>query len=281
MSCTRNLKRQKRNATLVVESLDDRVVLSAASAVGLHAAAAVEVTRAATESAGLIQRFDAALDGINGLVNRGLNHFNGQVNNQIGGVDAVTQALFGQTVAGINNFASVNVASEVANEAALNRVAIAIVNPFDRFISTFDVGLNRFTREINNRLVLLGRQFDTADSALESPMITATANVQAEEVADSGRWLSELQAGRANLQNEIDSARTAIASADPPQSPRTIVKRTVAGTATAGIGPTATPSGTNEEAGVSPFALDPVGIVTGSGNGTGTDMTDTWATLFS
>jgi hypothetical protein len=200
MFCTRNLKRQKRNATLVVETLDDRLVLSAASAVGTHATAAVEVTRATTDSAGLIHRFDAALDGINGLVNRGLNHFNGQVNNQIGGVDTVTQALIGPTVAGINNFASVN----VAREAVLNRVTSAVVNPFDRFISRFDVGLNRYTREINNQLIVLGRQFDTTDSALESAVIAVTANVRAEEAADSGQWLSELQGGRANLQNEID-----------------------------------------------------------------------------
>jgi hypothetical protein len=234
MFCTRNLKRQKRNATLVVETLDDRLVLSAASAVGTHATAAVEVTRATTDSAGLIHRFDAALDGINGLVNRGLNHFNGQVNNQIGGVDTVTQALIGPTVAGINNFASVN----VAREAVLNRVTSAVVNPFDRFISRFDVGLNRYTREINNQLIVLGRQFDTTDSALESAVIAVTANVRAEEAADSGQWLSELQGGRANLQNEIDSARSAITSADPSRSPRTILRRTVVrrGTTTATAG---------------------------------------------
>jgi hypothetical protein len=280
MFCASNLRRQKRKVSLVVESLDDRVVLSAIAAVGAHAAAAVEVARATTQSARLIDRFDAALDRINGLVNRGFDHFDGLINNQIGGVDAVTQGLISQGMAGVSNDAIVN----DAREAALNQVTIAVVNPLDRFISTFDVGLNRFTRDINNQLVQLRRTFDRADPALESATIAVTANVQAEEAAAGDQWLSELQAGRANLQDEIDSARTAITSSETSRSQRTPGVRGATTTAPPGIASgttTATRAGTFEEAGVSPFALDPFGMVMGSGNGAGTDMTDIGASLFS
>ncbi len=168
MICSGNAKRHKRKVTVAVESLDDRIVLSAASALGTQAAAAVEIAPATPHSAGLVRRFDAGLDHLNGLANQGLDNFNGQVNNQIGGVDAATQALIGQTGMGINNVPIVNVGTIMA----LNRVNIAVAEPLDRFISRFEIGLNRFTRDINNRLVLLGRRFDSSDPALESAVST-------------------------------------------------------------------------------------------------------------
>jgi hypothetical protein len=272
--------------TLVVESLDDRVVLSAPSAIGAHAAAAVGVTRASSQSAGLIRRFDAALERINGLVNRGLDHFNGLVNNQIGGVDAAIQTLNSQSMPGISNDPIVN----DAREAALKQVTIGIVNPLDRFISRFDTGLNRFTRAINDQFAQLGRQFNRADTALRSAVIAVTANVESDVAAAGGRWLGELQAGRANLQDQIDSALTAIASDQASRSQRMVVTthgaRSGMTTSPAGIAPiasgatTAAQSGTFAGAGISPFAFDPFGMALDSGNGAGTDMTDIGEAMF-
>jgi hypothetical protein len=76
------LQRQKHRAIPLVESLDDRVVLSAASTIGTPAAAAVEIARATNRSTRLLHRFHASVNHLNGQV-RELNVWRANLQNAI------------------------------------------------------------------------------------------------------------------------------------------------------------------------------------------------------
>jgi hypothetical protein len=202
-------EKKKRRARPCVEPLDDRVVLSGASALATHAMA----TAATHAHQGIIARFDATVDRFEDQAVTNFDLAGRRIDRSV----TTNQGDVRRDAARLQNG---TIPSARTAAVQLSRSTDALARALGQFADRSELRWNQTARTLDNRLdQAVGRDVGT-DPALGPAAQAAEANLATRNAELASDLAQELAAARTNLQAAIGSAQAA-AAADLAARPAT------------------------------------------------------------